>query len=247
MALLNDYPYLALAQMAFMLWMAVDAYKRHVESFWLWVIIFVPVFGAWAYFFAVKAADFRHVSLGSAFQRRTSLEELRYRAEHVPTLASHLALAERLMEKGLYAEAIPHLEEARKKEPEHGQVLYALAASHAAEGRYELAVPLLEGINRRDPRWSNYAAWRLLVETRTQSGDQPGALDTCRELVKLAPTLQHRCLLAEHLLDNGLAEEARTLLDRSLQDYYFAAGPSRRLNRAWAREARRLQKRALSH
>jgi hypothetical protein len=96
MALLADYPYLTLAQMAFMLWMAVDAYKRPADSFWLWV------------------------------------------------------------------------------------------------------------------------------------------------------TLQHRCLLAEHLLDNGQNDEARTLLERCLQDYRFAPGPSRRLNRTWLRLARRLHRRTMA-
>ena len=109
-----------------------------------------------------------------------------------------------------------------------------------------LALPLLEELVKRDTRWSNYAAWRLLVETREQSGDRPGALEACRELVKLAPTLEHRCLLAEHLLDNGHAEEARTLLDRSLQEYRFAPGPSRRLNRGWVRQAQRLRKRTIA-
>jgi hypothetical protein len=244
MALLADHPYLALAQMAFMLWMMVDAYTRRAESFWLWVILFVPVLGAWAYFFAVKAGDFRHLSLPAWFQRRPSLDELRYRAEQVPTLASHLAYAERLMELGQYAEAIPQLEEARKKEVHHGQVLYALAVSHAAEGNHELALAPLEDLTRRDPRWSNYAAWRLLVETRVNVGDRQGALDACRELVKLAPTLQHRCFLAEQLLDGGQAEEARKVLDRALQEYHFAGGASRRLNHRWARHARRLRKRA---
>jgi len=246
MGWLGDYPYLALAQMAFTIWMIVDAYTRRAEPFWLWVIILVPLLGAWAYFFAVKAADFRHGSLPSFFHRRPSLDELRYRADEVPTLASHLELAERLVEKGWFDEAIPHLEAARKREPNHGQVLYLLALSQAAEGRPEAALPLLVDLIRRDSRWSNYSAWRLLIETRVQGGDRPGALETCRELVKLAPTLQHRCLLAEHLLDNGLHDEARTLLDRSLQDYRFAPGRSRRLNRSWLRLARRLRRRTMA-
>ena len=112
MWLLADYPYLALAQMAFMVWMVVDAYTRRVEHFSLWVIIFVPVLGAWAYFFTFKAADFRHLSLANVFHRRPSLDELRYRAEQTPTLTAHLELAERLIEKGSYGEAIPHLEAA---------------------------------------------------------------------------------------------------------------------------------------
>src|SRR5262249_35713942 len=65
-----------------------------------------------------------------------------------------------------------------------GQVLYSLAWCHAHLGRPEEALPLLDQLIKRDPRWSNYAAWRLLIETRTQAKDRPGALEACRELVR---------------------------------------------------------------
>src|SRR5262249_26459242 len=159
-----------------------------------------------------------------------SLDELRYRAEQVPTLANHLALAERLVEQGEYAAALPHLEAAAKREPEHAQVLYLLALCHARQDRPEQALPLLEGLLQRDPRWSHYTGGHLVIETRARAGDRRGALEGCRELVRLSPTLQHRCLLAEHLLDEGLTEEARSLLERSLQDHYYAPGPIRRRN-----------------
>jgi hypothetical protein len=246
MALLAQYPYLALAQVAFVIWMLVDAYTRRVDNIWLWIILFVPGIGAWAYFFAVKVRDYRRVSVPTFLHRRPSLEELRYRADQVPTLASHLELAERLMEKALYDEAIWHLEDARNCEPKHKQVLFLLAKSYAADGRPEQVLPLLEELNQCDPRWSNYSAWRLLIDTRVQMGDGAGALDTCRELVKLAPTLQHQCLLAESLLDNGHNKEARKLLDRALLDYRFAPAPSRRVNRAWLRQAKRLRRETLT-
>ena len=73
-------------------------------------------------------------------------------------------------------------------------------------------------------------------------GDGEAALGSCRDLAKLSPTLENHCRLAEQLLDMGQDEEARVLLDTSLRDYEFAPGPSRRRNRRWASEARRLLK-----
>src|SRR3954447_24282 len=97
------YPFLSAVQTAFMIWMLVDAYRRHAESFWFWVILFLPGLGAWVYFFAIKIHDFHRgeaggFSLGALFQRPPSLEELRYRAEQMPTLVNHLTLAQRLIE-----------------------------------------------------------------------------------------------------------------------------------------------------
>jgi hypothetical protein len=225
-----------------MVWMLVDAYRRGAEQFWFWVIFLVPVAGAWAYFFAVMSNDWGRLNLRGWFQKKVSLDELRYRVEQAPTLAGRLALAQRLMEKGGYEEAIPHLEAALKSEPDHGALLYHLATCYVELDRPGEAIPPLEKLLARDPRWSNYAAWHLLIRAREAAGDQPGTLQGCRELTRLSPTLQHQCLLAEHLLGAGLNDEARGLLERSLRDYDYAPGPVRRRNRPWAREARRLQK-----
>jgi hypothetical protein len=242
------YPVLSVAQTAFMVWMLVDAYRRQAETFWFLVIFFVPLLGAWVYFFAVKARDFPSLRLGALrpgglFQRRPSLDELRYRAERMPTLVSQVTLAQRLIELGRYEEAIPHLQAALKTEPEHAPALYSLAVCHKEMGNADRAVPLLQGLLSRDPRWSNYVGWRLLIEARLLAGDPAGSLDACRELVRLAPTLEHTCLLAEHLLAGGRTEEARGVLERSLRDHDYAPGPIRRRNRRWASAARRLRKR----
>jgi hypothetical protein len=245
------YPVALLGQLALTIWLLVDHSRRGGESIWFWVILWFQPLGAWAYFFSVKLPSMRSGSafqssggLTNLFQHRASLEELRYKVEHIPTLANRLALAQRLIEKKIYDEAVLPLESALKVEPDHCQILYSLALCHARLGRPDQSLPLLEKLLAREPRWSNYIGWHLLIETRDSKGDTAGALEACRELVRLAPTLQHQCLLAEHLLIQGQSEEARNLLERSLRDYSFAPGPIRRRNRRWASEARRLQKTA---
>src|SRR5262245_27532049 len=99
--------------------MLIDAYHRSVEAFWFWVILLFQPIGAWVYFFAVKFQGWRDrpgVSL-PFFQGGPSLKELRYRAQQSPTLANHLALAQRLIARREHAEAEPHLEAALKVEP----------------------------------------------------------------------------------------------------------------------------------
>src|SRR5690348_17159732 len=94
-----EYPYLWVPQTILTLWLLVDAYRRGAEGFWLWVILLFQPLGAWVYFFAVKLGDFRGLPRGPLFRGGPSLAELRYRAEHIPTLANHLALAQRLIER----------------------------------------------------------------------------------------------------------------------------------------------------
>ncbi len=239
-SLVAQHPFLSVIMLAFTLWMLVDAYNRGVDFFWYWIILLVQPIGALAYFFVFKARDWRGFS--GWFQPRISIKELRYRVAQVPTLANQLALGERLIETHEYAEALTHLQAALTREPDHSQVLYCQAVCHVEMEQPQKALPLLERILARDRLWSDYAAWRLLIRARSEVGDQEGALQACRDLVKLAPNLRHRCLLAEHLLAQGQKQEARMLLDQGLQDQQFAPGPIRRRNRRWVSQARRLLK-----
>lgn len=235
-----------LAQAAFTIWMVVDAYRRRAEYFWFFLILFVPGIGAWAYFFAVKAGDFNWSWDWLRWQRRPSLAELRYRAEHVPTLTHRLDLAERLVEQQEFDEAVPHLEAVLAQEPGLSPALSALALCHHEQGRSEQAVALLEKIIARDSSWSDYAAWRSLIKVRADCGQNDRALAAGRELVRVSPSLQHQCLLAECLLAEGLASEAGKVLDRALEDHQYAPGFVRRRNRPWASRAKRLRKQALT-
>jgi hypothetical protein len=241
--LLSSHPLISVAQTLFMIWMAVDVYRRRAEHFWYWIIFFIPVLGAWVYFFAVVAP---HLGSGKSvawFQPKASLAELRYRAEQTPTLANNLALGQALIDRGEVAEAMPVLEAAYKVEPDHGSVLYALARCHAQERNFEQAAAFLERNIKRDPRWSDYDAWRLLIETHLDAGRHEAALEKARELVKFAPTLRHKCVLSEILIDQSYKGEARALLEAALDDFAYTPAGLRRPSRPWARQARRLLKR----
>jgi hypothetical protein len=238
------YSALYLAQTGFTIWMLIDALRRQVSPIWFFIIL--TGVGTWAYFFAVKLPELQGAHAWqswSLFQRRSSIDELRYQTERVPTLANHLALGERLIEDKHFAEAMPHLQAAQALEPEHCQVLFGLATCHAEQGHPEKAVPLLEQILAKDRRWSDYAAWRLLIRVRAQTGDADGALAKSRDLARLSPTLQHNCLLAEGLVAAGKSTEAQQVLTQALETHRFAPSPSRRRNRRWARQAHSLQKR----
>jgi hypothetical protein len=233
---------LSAIQLAVIVWMLVDAYQRHVEPFWYWIIFLFQPIGAWVYFFTSK---FRTLRLGRMrpavpSERKLALDELRYRVERTPTVANRLALAQRLMEKELHAEAIPYLEAVLVIEPDYCGALHALAECRLATGAAEQAVAPLEKLLQRDYRWSNYRAWRTLIDVQLARSRPVDALAACRELEKRLPTLENKCLLAEHLLDNRIASEAVRVLDQALQDNHYAAWSARWRNRRWAREARRL-------
>jgi hypothetical protein len=236
--------YLYAVQLAFTLWMLLDAYRRQ-HMYWFWFVLFVPIVGPCSYFLFVKVRVWQaRLSDWWSARRPPSLEMLRYEAEQAPTLARDLALAEALIGRKRHGEAIPHLYAALEREPEHCQVLYLLALCRTEQGHPEEALPLLEQIIERDRHWSSYAAWRLLITARAQNGEGLKALAACRELVRLAPTIQFQSLLAERLMVEGMTDEAQQVLEEALEAYRYSPGPLRRRNRRWARQARRLLSRA---
>jgi hypothetical protein len=235
---------LFIAQAALTIWMLVDASRRRPEQYWLWIILFFQPIGAWAYFFIYKARDLRGGTgwLAGLFHRPPTLAELRHRAEQTPTVTSRLELAERLVETGEFADAAPLLESVVAREPEHLRALYLLAQCRRGSGQPAEAIPLLRQVVSRQPGWREYAAWYALIDCCREAGDSAGAVVQCRELGRAMPSLEHTCLLAEHLHAAGEPAEARKVIDTALGEFQFSTGHRRRRDGRWVGRAKRLLK-----
>lgn len=239
-------------QAAMTIWMLYDAGQRRAEQHWYWIILWLQPFGAWVYFFSHKVKDFQRGShpfgerpsgwFAGLFHRRPSLDQLRREAERLPTPANWLELADRLVETGAYAEALPHLENVLKREPELCRALFLTAQCHRGLGHDELALPLLQKVVACQPTWGDYEAWHTLIDVLQATGDRAAALAQCRELARLAPRLQHQCLLAEHLVDTGDRGEARRIVEKGLDDYRYMTGASRSHDRRWVGKAKQILK-----
>jgi tetratricopeptide (TPR) repeat protein len=103
-----------------------------------------------------------------------------------------------------------------------------------------LAIAFLKKLLERDYRWSNYRAWNTLIDAHMACGERLEALNASRELAKMMPTLENKCHLAEHLIENNLHAEAVDILDRALEDHAYTPFGKRLKNWSWARLAQRL-------
>jgi hypothetical protein len=223
--------------------MLLHVYRTGAEPFWYVVIFLLQPVGAWVYCILVVARNLRFsggLMSGPLWERKLSLEELSYHAERMPTVNNRLAFAQGLMAKGRHAEAIPLLEGILATDQIHCQAMHDLAVCHLACQSPEQAVAMLKKLLDRDHRWSYYRAWRTLIDAQSACGKQDEALKASRELAKMVPTLEYKCLLAEHLLDNNLKAEAIDVLDQALEDHGYQPFGKRLKNWRWARYARQL-------
>jgi hypothetical protein len=230
------------AHVAFTVAMLIHVYRSGAEPYWYFVILLLQPVGAWVYFFFVFLRTFSWggFAAGPSWQRRLSLDELRYHAERTPTVNNRIAYAQGLMAKGRHAEAIPILEAVLAADHIHCGAMHDLAVCHLACAAPEKAVAMLQNLLERDFRWSYYRAWRTLIEAQVACRNLPEALKAARELAKMVPTLENKCLLAEYLLENNLKSEAIEVLDQALEDHAFSPLGKRFKNWSWARHARRL-------
>jgi hypothetical protein len=229
---------LYLVQAALTVWMLIDAHRRGVEAYWYAIVLFFQPFGAWVYFFNFKLRDFSRIGwVSGLFTRKASLDELRYRAVTSPTVAARLELAERLMETEQYEEAEPHLFAVLAREPDHASAGFALAECHRQAGRFADAVPLLQKlVNQRAP-WRDYLAWHALIDVHQQAGQHAEAIAQARKLAQVVPAMQNKCLLARCLADAGEKEEARRVLEDSLEECHYNRDLSRD-DRRWMGKAK---------
>jgi hypothetical protein len=234
---------LALAAIPLKIWMFVDALRRRVDPYWLWIIAAVP-FGEIAYFFRFKARDRDVQMLGrrllEGFERPPGLEELRDRAAASPSLANQIALAQGLADAGRYAEARDLFERVLAARENEREGLYGLGICRLELGDAEGAVAPLEKLVALAPAHRDWAAWPDLAEALERAERRSEALELLRELCKQAPRLRHEVLLARHLERAGERREAVELLERALREAARVPRYTRKLERASEREARRI-------
>ena len=64
--------------LAFKIWMLIDAGRRRIDSYWYFIIV-MP-FGAIIYFFSVKIHDYNLSWIKKSFERSVSVSELGWSA-----------------------------------------------------------------------------------------------------------------------------------------------------------------------
>jgi hypothetical protein len=235
---------LFILQTAFSLWMLVDAIKRRSEYYW-WIIIMVP-FGEWVYFFQVKIHDpeFRKIKnfLSALFQKKVTIDELRYRLRETPCFANRLKLAQALHDKEEFGEAAELFEKSLEMNDESLEARYGLASSRSGLGNYMAAEPDFRVIIDDSPAYLDYGVWPRLAEAIWKQGREIDALAVTEELVSISPRISHRLLLAQYLERCGRIDQARTQVATALEDYKHAPAFQKRNDRSWARLARKMQR-----
>jgi hypothetical protein len=231
-----------LLQSAFMVWMLVDAIQRGAVYYWYFIIVGLPPFGPWIYFFSVKIHDYDMRRFTALFHRPPSVEQLRYNLSENPCLENKILLAIGLYNSNAYDEAADLFGQVLKVDALDKEALYGLGLCKIKAGDFQGAVEYLKKVIDVDKAFRDYAPWADLAHALWMDGQKEETIIQLRELVETSPRTNHMTMLAHYLIQSDRKEEARTVLKKALEDYAHAPRFVKRTYGRWAKEAKAVLK-----
>jgi hypothetical protein len=209
---------------------AVHVARTGRNYYWIYLIVFVPVVGMAAYFFAellpelVQSRTARQAASGvvKALNPGKELREALRRVEITPTAANKAALAEAYLAAGEAAEARSIYREAlvgiHATDPTMmlGLARAAFAAGDAAETQ-----SVLEQLREANPSYNSPEGHLLYAQSLERQGKTAAALEEYRALAVYYPGQEARCRYGLLLQAEGQRAEARRVFEevRQLVEY----------------------------
>lgn len=229
-------------EIAFKIWMLVDAFKKKAQYYWFLIIIFVP-FGSIVYFFVIKIHDFKDIkTVHSIFDQPPSIDKLRYNLKQNPCIANKIQLAQSLYDKKEYPEAADFYAQVLASDNEYKQAIYGYGLCKLKMQDYAEAIKHLSKIIEMERSYKEYSAWSALASALWLNGQKQEALDLLEKLLLAYPSIKYKAELASYLIQSDRKNEAKNLLKEALEDYRNSPHHVKRFNSKWKKEAKRLLK-----
>ncbi|MFN8392561.1 MAG: tetratricopeptide repeat protein [Bdellovibrionota bacterium] len=229
-------------------WMLYDAIQRsggRAGSNTWFLICWIP-FGDWVYFFAVKIHDPEFSRYFKAFTKRPpKLDDVRYLAEHSPSVKNKLNFVRALIDHNDFAEADKVLEDLLRIDPNDREALFLAATNKARAGEHERGIELFNTLIAKDLSCFDYRPAEALAELYWTSGKKEESVELLRKVFKRSHRLSHQVELAKCLFHLEHKDEARQVLQSGINDYKHAPRFVKRQYKSAAREAQSIL-RALS-
>jgi hypothetical protein len=211
-------PLLFIAIVALQIACAVHCARSGRSGVWIMVIIFFPVLGSLAYVvMEVLPGSGVNRTVGKARARAAQkldpdrdIRHAREALELAETSANHVALANALADRGLWAEAIPQYEQGEAKAPggsDRGIRLKLIRACFEA-GQVARARALLEALPSSSLQSDNDRAALLLARMLEEAGESARALAIYADVGARLPGAEAQCREAGLLLSLDRRAEA---------------------------------------
>ena len=217
--------------------------KRRPENYWIYIIIFGGVLGAGVYMVVEVIPDLgllRRTFQG--FGRRSRIQALETLILDNPSAGNLEELAELNFEQKNYKKAREALNQAIAARSDSPHAFYLRAKSALAMGDYREAIPDLEYVVGKDPKFDYYRATGLLGDAYARTGDFEKAALYFAPAAQYSTTPETLFNYANFLKLAGKKEEAREWAQKLAAKKRTLPRYMRRVERPWFGKGKALQK-----
>jgi hypothetical protein len=217
--------------------------KRRPETYWIYIIIFGGPLGAGVYM-AVEMIPDLGLLRGTfqGFGRRSRIQILETQILDNPSVGNLEELAELYFEQKNYAKARELVNQAISVRSDSPHAFYLRAKAALGMGDYAAAIPDLEYVVGKDPKFDYSRATGLLGDAYARSGDLEKAAIYFAPAVQFSTTPETLYNYANYLKLAGRKEEAREWTQKLVAKKRTLPRYMQRVERPWFRKGKALQK-----
>ena len=239
-------PILGFLDIAVAIFFAVHVARTGRQMYWIMILILAPFLGSVIYFFAEYLPEMRHSTVARKSARvvkslvdpNRELREARLAFDRTPTVDNRSRLAEALMARGDFDEAIDQWQAcASGPYAKDAKFRRGLARAQLAAGRHAAAAATLESLFADSPQEAQGEPALWLAQALTQV-DEARALAAFEQAMRAHDGTETQAAYGLYLASLGRAAEARRLLEGVLHNARVGTASSRELNRASIDQAR---------
>jgi len=218
--------------------------RRRPDGYWLWIIIFFGPPGAAIYIFMEVIPDLGLLRQSfEAFPRRKRIRLLEALVVENPAAGNYEELGDLYLEERNFARAKECYDKAIKSRADLPDAFYRRGIAKIELGEFAAALPDLEYVVSRDPKYDSNRAPGLLAHVYAKTG-QPDKADELFQTVTARSTMSETYYnYATFLASQGRSAEAREWTQKILAKKPTMPGYLRRRERPWFRRANALMKR----
>jgi hypothetical protein len=227
---------------------AVHVMRTGRNTYWIYLVIFVPMIGMAAYFIVEilpgmmnsRSAQRAASEVVRTLDPGRGLREAQRRVQITPTAENKTALAEEHLRAGAVDAAIALYREVlvgvHATDP---AIMLGLARALFAKGELAETQSVLERLRAANPGYNSSEGHLLYARSLELQGKQAAALDEYAALATYYPGQEARCRYALLLRQSGRFQEARRLFEEICQAIDYGPRHQYREQREWYQLAKR--------
>ena len=218
--------------------------RRRPDTTWMWVIIFLGPPGALFYLFMEVLPDLALLRQSlDGVRRRKRIRHLEAVVLDNPAAGNYEELADLYMDEGQFARARAGYDKAITSRSDYPDPVYRRGVTSIHLGDFAAAVPDLEYVTSRDPKYDFHRAIALLAHAYAHTGQTEQAEVLFQRAVEISTSSETYLNYAAFLASQKRPAEAKEWAERVLAKKPTMPRYLQRRERPWFRQARALLKR----